>query len=444
MLHCFDVLTGQELWAFIPYNLLPKLKNMWAVYPTTGTRYFLRDDYVDGTPVIEDVYIDANGDDSKEWITILICGQGPGKGSTIGGGLNYYFAFNITDPENPQPLWEFTDSTMGETWSEPAIGRIDKQGGDASGTWVAFVGSGYDNDPDQVVGNSFYAIDLESGTKFWSFSDTGVNTITQHAFTWDIANTFPGCPSIVDTDQDGNAERVYVGDLDGRVWKIDVSITFTGEDSWTAVKLYEDSRNYPILSKPEVWMKPGAVGAAPRIYFGTGGDDTAPSDVTYSFIALTDGNTPEVEWFIGDYAVLGLPEAKSTGVFDVGEKVWANPQVANYIVYFSTLKGNIESIDPCENVLGIGKLYARYVQAVAGSVLGQTALTVGAEKKASIELAIKTRAAVTLGERQRTSGGSRKREVYIQEYDSTIQKLEQSIAPTLKIESWREVKRIIK
>ncbi|NOR21816.1 MAG: hypothetical protein GQ476_03870, partial [Candidatus Aminicenantes bacterium] len=31
MLHCFDVLTGEELWGFIPYNLLPKLKNMWAV-----------------------------------------------------------------------------------------------------------------------------------------------------------------------------------------------------------------------------------------------------------------------------------------------------------------------------------------------------------------------------------------------------------------------------
>ena len=42
MLHCFDALTGEEIWGFIPYNLLPKLKNMWAVDAATGERYFSR------------------------------------------------------------------------------------------------------------------------------------------------------------------------------------------------------------------------------------------------------------------------------------------------------------------------------------------------------------------------------------------------------------------
>jgi hypothetical protein len=443
MLHCFDVLTGTELWAFIPYNLLPKLRNMWAVYPATGNRYFLRDAYVDGTPVVEDVYLDANGDGSREWITILICGQGPGKGSTIGGGLNYYFALNVTNPENPQPLWEFTDSTMGESWSVPAIGRISKSGGDPNGTWVAFMGSGYDNDPDHVAGNTFYAVDLESGQKIWSFSDAGVDTKVKFGFTWDIANTIPGSPSIADIDQDGNTERVYFGDLDGRVWKVDVSPTYTGEDSWSAVKIYEDSRNYPILSQPVAWIKPGTVGAVPRIYFGTGGDDQAPSDVTYSFIALLDGATPEVEWYMGDHLVLGLPEAKKAGTFDVGEKVWADPLLTDFIVYFSTLKGSIESVDPCENVLGIGRLYARYVETIAGALIGQTALKIGTETKENIELAIKTKAAVTSGERN-IAGGARKREVFIQEYDSTIQKLEQSVTSFLKVKSWREIFRIMK
>ncbi len=35
-------------------------------------------------------------------------------------------------------------------------------------------------------------------------------------------------------------------------------------------------------------------------------------------------------------------------------------------------------------------------------------------------------------------------EVYIQEYDSTIQKLEQTIGGLLKIKSWREIYKIIK
>ena len=95
LLHCFDATTGEELWAYIPYNLLPKLKNMRLVDATTGERYFNRDVYIDGSPTSADVYLDGN------WHTILICGQGPGKGSTIGGGLNYYFALDITDVTNP-------------------------------------------------------------------------------------------------------------------------------------------------------------------------------------------------------------------------------------------------------------------------------------------------------------------------------------------------------
>jgi type IV pilus assembly protein PilY1 len=73
MLHCFDISTGEELWGFIPYNLLPKLRNMWAVDTANNARFFLRDVYVDGSPSVSDVYI--NG----EWRTVLVCGQGPGK-----------------------------------------------------------------------------------------------------------------------------------------------------------------------------------------------------------------------------------------------------------------------------------------------------------------------------------------------------------------------------
>jgi hypothetical protein len=62
----------------------------------------------------------------------------------------------------------------------------------------------------------------------------------------------------------------------------------------------------------------------------------------------------------------------------------------------------------------------------------------------SLDLAIKTRAAVTVGEQERTSSGVRKREVYMQEYDSTIQKLEHTTGGLLKIRSWREIYKIIK
>jgi len=439
MIHCFDVLTGEELWGFIPYNLLPKLTNMWAVEEVTGERFFARDIYVDGSPVVADVYIDADGIAGKEWTTILICGQGSGKGSGIGGGTNYYFALDITDPEDPKPLWEFTHDFLGETWSVPVVGKIRKNGEDA---WLAFTGSGYDNSTSEVVGNVFYAADAETGEYFWAFYAGEVDTTGDLG--WNIPNTIPGSPAIIDIDQNGYADRVYVVDLDGRVWKVDVEIEYQNPDSWEGVIIYEDSRNYPIISKPAVWIDYVSGGTIPRLYFGTGGDDRAPSDATYSFIALKDAPTPEVEWYLGDSSILGLSSGIDMGDIDSGERVWADPKVADYVVYFSTLTGSINSVNPCESIAGVGRLYARYIQAQAGTTLGGTAFRDASGTSESVTLAIKTRAAVTIGERERTEGGVRKREVYIQEYDSTIQKLEKVAPPVLKVRSWREVYRVIR
>jgi len=435
MLHCFDLLTGEELWAYIPYNLIPKLKNMWFSDLATGARYFARDVYIDGSPVVADVYID------DVWKTVLICGQGKGKGSTMAGGNNYYFALDITDIEDPQPLWEFTDDRMGETWAVPVIGRINKQGETA---WAAFMGSGYDNVAGSGrQGNRFYAVDIATGEYFLKYNAGEVNTKTVHGFTWNIGNTLPGSPTGIDLDGDGYLDRVYFGDLDGRMRKIDVSIEFLSGDPWVPEVIYEDSYNLPIITKPEAWKDPAMTGTFPRVYFGTGGDDRAPDDMTYSFVALIDQEDPEVEWYLGDPDTLGLSEDIKTGDFIIGEKVWADPKQANNIIYFSTLTGNIETVDPCQSLEGIGRLYARYVKSVAGTPVGGTSFRSASGTLESLDLEIKTRAAVTIGESEKIAG-VRKREVYIQEFDSTIQKLEQPTGALLKIKSWREIFKVFK
>jgi len=440
ILHCFDALTGEELWGYIPYNLLPKLKNMWAVDAATGDRYFLRDVYVDGSPMVADVYIDADGIGGNEWRTVLICGQGPGRGSMVAGGINYYFALDVTDPYDPQPRWELTDITMGETWSVPVVGKAVV---DTQDTYMAFMGSGYDNDNTNVVGNYFYAVDVETGNIFWKYGTTDVDT--SGSFT-NIPNTIPGSPSLIDLDQNGFADRVYFADLDGRVYRLDTSTELdVKKASWdnTLEVIYEDANNYPIISRPEPWADSIAWGVIPKVYFGTGGDDRASSTTTYSFIALTDDASPEVEWYMGDPALLNLDPAKDMGDLGVGEKVWADPVVANSIVYFNTLTGSIESVDPCANLIGLGKLYGRFVQAVGGSALGGSAFKGAAGTLPSLDLASKTRSAVTLGDVERV-GTTRKRDVYIQEYDSTIQKLEQPVPAVLKVKSWREIYKIVR
>ncbi len=431
MLHCFNLETGVEKWAFVPYNLLPKLRNMWAVDNVNLVRYFNRDVYVDGAPVVRDVLL------SGSWRTILVCGQGAGQGSQQAGGLNYYFALDVTDPDDPQPLWEFTDATMGESWSIPVIGKVQRTGY-GNGSWLAFMGSGYDNDLTSTVGRHFYAVDLETGTDIWSFDAGEVDTGATN-----IPNTIPGSPAAVDLDpEDGFLDQVYVGDLDGRLWKVDVSPQFVDATSWANSILYEDPDNYPIITCPAVWVNPGISNSPPRVYFGTGGDDRAPDSVTYSFIAMIDDAAPAVEWFIGDESDLGLPAEKKSGDIGIGEKVWADPVVADYIVYFSTLTGSIESVDPCVSLAGFGKLYARYVQGVGNTPVGGSAFTSSTGPLESLQLVSKARSAVTIGER--TMGSKKKREVYIQEFNSSIQRLEQPVGSTLVIKSWREVYRIIK
>ncbi len=354
MLHCFEVATGRELWGYIPYNLLPKLKNMSAKDAHTGERYFVADLFVDGTPAVGDAYI--NG----AWKTVLICGQGGGYGSSIGGGLNYYFALDVTDPANPQPLWELTNTYMGETWSVPAIGQVVQT---STARWVAFMGSGYDNNTSQTAGNRFYVVRLDTGAILVNRSVSNVNsnaTSHPHRYT-DIYTAIPGSPAAVDTNRDGRTDYVYVGDLDGRLFRM--PLAGTNVNTWTLTAIYTDRCNYPIISKPAVYPDPATGGLPVRIFFGTGGDDRAPSDRSYSFIGLRDdGGSRTTEWYLGNAAELGLSSTLRRGEFAAGEKVWADAVIADKIVYFSTLMGSIENVNPCLNLGSLGRLYARFAQ----------------------------------------------------------------------------------
>jgi Tfp pilus tip-associated adhesin PilY1 len=286
-------------------------------------------------------------------------------------------------------------------------------------------------------------VTLDDGSAFWGFEVSEEETEDIWTNGNNIERSIPGSPTIVDIDRDGYDDCVYVGDLEGRMWKVHISPQWHENNSWQAEKIYEDSRHYPIVTKPAVWLNAFSSGIVPRVYFGTGGDDSAPADATYSFIALLDNPNHEVEWFLGDPGILELPEEKNRGDLSEGEKVWADPKIGDFTVYFSTLTGSIESVDPCENLAGLGRLYARSILSLNGAHSGSTVLTSSFGRQESLNLAIKTRSAVTFGETGLNQGG-RKGEIYIQEYDSTIQRLEQLVGSNLIIKSWREVYRVIR
>lgn len=464
MLHCFDVSTGEELWGYIPYNLLSRLKDMYGYDQATGLRFYNRQVYVDGSPTVADVYI------NNQWRTVLVCGQGAGEGigpSGLGSTQNhfyYYFALDITDPADPRPLWEFAgekvrrtgqnyNMTNGQTWSTPFICRVKTSSGP---TWVAVLGSGYAHESDvnlysDVIGNTLAVVKIADGSILKSFRiqdlNSGDKKNSANPFT-NIPVALPGSPNGVDVNKDGYVDFVYIGDLDGRIWKLD--LTSGKENSWSFNEIYRDKCLYPIITKPAIFMGATIAGTSvPRLYFGTGGDEKAPADRKYSFVALIDDNKTTgidaVEWFMGDTSETGIPANKKSGELTPGEKVWADPVISDFIVYFSTLKGSIEAADPCQNLSGeAGKLYARYVQPMYGQPIGGSALKDrNGQAIDYLALASKARTAVTVGDRQRVEG-TYKRDIYIQEYDSTIERLEQPVGTLLKVRSWREIYQVIR
>ncbi len=438
MLHCFDAATLDELWAFIPNNLLYKLRRMRILDPDCG--YYLNHEFfVDGTPTIQDVYFGGG------WHTVVVCGQGAGWGKDQ---KCYYFALDVTDPLSPQPLWEFTDTYMGETWSVPAIARVE-----SINKWVVFFGSGYDNDPSENVGHYFYAVDVETGQPIKSFE---IAEGGEPASPFGIQNTLPGSPEIVDKDDDGFIDYVYFSDLLGRVWKIDLS---SDPGRWEPVAIYRDPYYHPIVTKPSFFVN--RVDHTIHLYVGTGGDDKAPSTEYYSFVALVDrgGATADVEWYLGpdDLAArLGINLDRKKGSFVQGEKVWADDIIADRIVYIATLEGSIESLNPCNALAGSGKLYARHI---IGNQMGVTALLSmeGAPEEYKVTKQ-KVRSAVTIGETEVVTGeegqaGISKRKVFIQSFtqpgeggpEPPSQVLAQPVPQTaLMIKSWREVYKVFK
>ena len=226
-LHSFDAVTGVENWAFIPRrllnNLYPLLRNEAAATKTYGLdgeiNLVIRND--DGRPGL-------SGDEQA----ILLFGMGRGG--------NAVYALDVTNPDSPELLWEksgadsaFAD--LGQTWSPPVAARV-KIGGTTRD--VAVFGGGYDPGQDNRTfrqdssGNSIYLVALENGSRLWSAgSDTaaGTHDLVLPRMTYSI----PAPVKPLDLNGDGLADRFYVGDMGGQLWRFDI---INGQPAGTLVE----------------------------------------------------------------------------------------------------------------------------------------------------------------------------------------------------------------
>ncbi len=358
MLHAFQASDGDELWAFIPPNLLSRLKDMRTAHT------FLVD-----LPVrVEDVWFGtgdgtgaiATSKTASEWHTIAVVGERQGG--------NQFNALDITDTTSPSWLWSF--NTSGETWGRPAINRVNISDGidDGDEVWVVIMSGGYDSAGKK--GKALYIVNAHTGTNIWSYTSMDYSA--------------PAVPYAVDINFDGLIDRVYLGDLGGNMYRFYVHDKYTCK--WYDSKLFDapSGQIRPVYTQ--------AVGSFDTqnylwIYFGTGdkSDPTAPN-AQEKFFAIKETTTKDCS---EDYCPCSFNKiCKSCSLSDLknytvqsgeetdygwyinmtgqGEKILNPPTVFGGVVYFTTYTPS-QSADPCE-AGGSSTLYAVGYTSAAGQL----------------------------------------------------------------------------
>jgi type IV pilus assembly protein PilY1 len=386
----YDSGTGEELFGYISYNLLNGMEDFLPGDLTTHGYY------VDSSPRVADVWIDGYGGtvpdgdkQSSEWRTVLISG--------LRKGGNGYFALDVTDPPTygdysnyPKVLWEFTDPThVGQTWSEPFIGKVRVQEtptSDVRDRWVAIFGGGTDGG---TVGKSLVVLDIATGTALKTFTTAA-----------GIDNVIPASPTAV-LDGNGYIKFAYVNDIDGSLYKFDfrtTGIQNNGFSAWIVNKIFQPSAGQPVYHRVEA----GTLDESTRyLFFGTGNQESPVSDGgTGKFFAVKDtdsfwpvsplgeGNLANLTSNLGtgtaaptQYGwLVNLGSVPSTSVDSNthnAEKVLSDPVVFYNTVYFTTFTP--DASNPCSGG-GIARVYGlKMLNATPGlaaiTALGETSGT---------------------------------------------------------------------
>lgn len=208
--------AAREAWAFVPTAVMPEMARLASVDYDSAHRYF-----VDGSPVVADIH------DGSAWKTILVGGFNK-------GGKGYY-ALDITNPLQPQPLWEASLPEMGLSFGRPMVSKHP------NGTWAVFLASGYNNADGK---NHVFVLNASTGAvieQMTTPSGSGLREINNY---------------LRDPAGDNTTRLLYGGDLDGNVWRFqwDVAasrfqvqrvVQLTDQPITTRIELVQGSTQLP-------------------------------------------------------------------------------------------------------------------------------------------------------------------------------------------------------
>jgi type IV pilus assembly protein PilY1 len=364
---------GTEEWAFIPPDQLPRLKEM---IESVGHQ-----SYVDATPMIYFKDMDGDGvvDASDGDKAILVCG--------VRKGGTGYFALDVTNPSFPQYLWrinQYDDSgpgwaapttvvaELGETWSEPRFGVVKTTDGDVTGTPVFFIGGGYSSN--NFSGKAVIAVNVLTGAVVKKFT-TGMNY------------SFPSTVLVIDENDNGFVDKVYVGDLGGQMWRFASFVDSGGNPlgfpgcnenihSWTGRIFFKTDNNNSrkFFCPPSVTLEKGY----DMVFLGTGDRENACCNNSNNVCSFTGPDiiaavkeTHSLTTIVGETDLVDVTDATATfpdlsidqgwyiRLVDgsgnaVGEKVLSEGTVFYKTFYITTFTPNNDPNVPG----GEGKLYA--------------------------------------------------------------------------------------
>ncbi len=359
MMHCFKDSTGEEQWGFIPPDQLDRLQLLSDA--TTTHDYF-----VDGSSV---VYQQDGGQKT------LFFGERR-------GGYNYY-ALNVTTPASPSWLYKIEPgilgggaAQLGQSWCTPTIATIKTATGSDK---VFLMAGGYDINQDAAIplsldsqGRAVFAVKVADGTVS-SLNMNGANFAGMTRSIVDLAG--------FDTDGNGYVNRVYAGDLGGKMFAFEDD---NGDGVWSGRTFFSASADGV---QRKCFYSPDAVAESygEMIFFGTG-DREHPNDNTvvnriYAIknewtdpapAMLTESNLMDVTADLIQMGTAGEQEAAREGLEsskgwyfrleNLGEQITSSVTVYAGVAYFTTYtpEAGVVTGDPCEAASGRGqaRLYA--------------------------------------------------------------------------------------
>lgn len=262
-LHAFNTATGDEVFAYLPASARVQLGEV--AQPTFTHRYLM-----DGDITAVDAQLGG------AWSTVAL-------GATGRGGKSV-FALDITNPQSfsdSSVLWELEggtgvgkDADLGHV-----VGRSQVMYGE-DGNWYAVFGNGVNSANSNPV---LMIVNLQTGVVVGRLTaNDGGN------FTNGLVNV-----AMVDANGNGRIDSAYGGDLQGNLWKFDLSaatssswgVAFSGSPMFTAES--PDGVRQPITGGIDVARGAGGL----MVFFGTGrylaGEDAEP------------GATPQIQSLYG-------------------------------------------------------------------------------------------------------------------------------------------------